>query len=143
MIVVDANLLIYSYDRHCADHNKSVVWLERVFSGEEAVGLPWQSISAFLRVVTNRRLSGLWAAADEAVVAVEEWLNRPNVQILAPGDQHWSTLRRMIIEGQASGPLVSDAEIAALTIEYGGVLHTADRDFARFPGLRWVNPLAG
>jgi predicted nucleic acid-binding protein len=47
----------------------------------------------------------------------------------------------MILEGQASGPLVSDAEIAAITIEHGGVLHTADRDFARFPGLRWKNPL--
>ncbi len=76
-----------------------------------------------------------------AVEAVEDWLESPNVQILVPGDKHWSVFRRMVIEGQAPGPLVSDAEIAALTIEFGGVLHTADRDFARFPGLRWVNPL--
>jgi len=58
-----------------------------------------------------------------------------------PADEHWSVLRQMILEGQASGPLVSDAEIAAITIEHGAVLHTADRDFARFPGLRWKNPL--
>jgi len=80
-------------------------------------------------------------ASKDALGAVEEWLQSPNVRVLLPGDQHWSLFRRMVIEGQASGVLVSDAEIAALTIEYGGVLHTADRDFARFPGLRWVNPL--
>jgi uncharacterized protein len=141
MIVIDANLLIYSYDIHSADHQKSVSWLEDVFSGTEAVGLPWQSISAFLRVVTNRRLPGVRVSLDEAVDAVEQWLRAGNVGILVPGDQHWSILRRMIVEGRAAGPLVSDAEIAAITIEYGGVLHTADRDFARFPGLRWLNPL--
>ncbi len=142
MIVVDANLLIYSYDVRSADHKKSVAWLEDVLSGDETVGLPWQSVTAFLRVVTNRRLPGVRATVEQALLAVEEWLREPNVQMLSSGDQHWSVLRRMIVDGQASGPLVSDAEIAALTVEYGGVLHTADRDFARFPGLRWVNPLA-
>jgi uncharacterized protein len=141
VIVVDANLLIYSYDVHSADHKKSVAWLEGLLSGREALGLPWQSISAFLRVVTNRRLPGVRVTVEEAVGAVEEWLRQPNVQIIVPGDQHWPLLRRMIVEGRASGPLISDAEISALTIEYGGVLHTADRDFARFPGLRWLNPL--
>jgi len=62
--------------------------------------------------------------------------------VLTPGDDHWLLLRRMIVEGQASGPLVSDAQLAALTIEYGGVLPTTDRDFARFPGLRWKHPLS-
>lgn len=142
MIVIDANLLIYSYDLHSAAHKKSLVWLESVFSGVEPVGLPWQSVSAFLRVLTNWRLSRASVTVEQAVQIVEEWLQQPNVQILAPGDEHWPVLRRMIVEGRASGPLVSDAQIAALTIEYGGVLHTADRDFARFPGLRWKNPLA-
>ena len=143
MIVVDANLLIYSYDVKSADHKKSVAWLEEVLSGREAVGLPWPCICAFVRVVTNRRLTGMGVAAKDALDTVEEWLQTPNVQVLVPGDRHWSVFRRMVIEGQAPGALVSDAEIAALTIENGGVLHTADRDFARFPGLRWVNPLAG
>lgn len=142
MIVIDANLLIYAYDLASADHKKSLAWLENVLSGVEAVGLPWQSISAFLRVITNRRLTGARVAVEQAVHVVEEWLRQPNVQILVPGDQHWSVLRRMILEGRAAGPLVSDAQIAALTIEYGGVLHTTDRDFARFPGLRWKNPLS-
>jgi predicted nucleic acid-binding protein len=80
-------------------------------------------------------------SAEEALRVVDEWLEQPNVRVLVSGDQHWSLFRWMIIERQASGPLVSDAQLAALTIEYGGVFHTTDRDFARFPGLRWVNPL--
>jgi toxin-antitoxin system PIN domain toxin len=141
VIVIDANLLIYSYDRDSAHHKKSRVWVGEVGSGGEAGGLPWQSVSAFLRVITNRRLSGMRVSLQQAVQVVDEWLQQPNVQILVPADEHWSVLRQMILEGQASGPLVSDAEIAAITIEHGAVLHTADRDFARFPGLRWKNPL--
>ena len=141
MIVVDANLLIYAYDTHLADHAKSRRWVENIFSGTETVGLPWQTVSAFLRVITNRRLPGRRLAVEQAVEIVEEWLEQPNVRVLAPGDDHWLLLRRMMVEGQASGPLVSDAQLAALTIEYGGVLHTTDRGFARFPGLRWKNPL--
>jgi len=141
VIVIDANLLIYSYDLDSAHHKKSHSWLEEALSGVEPVGLPWQSVSAFLRVITNRRLSGMRVSLQQAVQVVDEWLQQPNVQILVPADQHWSVLRQMILEGQASGPLVSDAEIAAITIEHGAVLHTADRDFARFPGLRWKNPL--
>jgi toxin-antitoxin system PIN domain toxin len=141
VIVVDANLLIYAYDLDSAHHKKSLSWLEELLSGVEAVGLPWQSVSAFLRVITNRRLPGMRVSLEQAVLVVDEWLQQPNVQVLVPADQHWSVLRQMILEGRASGPLVIDAEIAAITIEQGAVLHTTDRDFARFPGLRWKNPL--
>jgi len=141
LIVVDANLLIYAYDLDSAHHKKSLSWLEELLSGVEAVGLPWQSVSAFLRVITNRRLPGMRVSLEQAVQVVDEWLQQPNVQVLVPADQHWSVLRQMILEGRASGPLVSDAEIAAITIEQGAVLHTTDRDFARFPGLRWKNPI--
>lgn len=142
MIVVDANLLIYSYDTASPHHKKSRLWLEDVFSGAEIVGLPWQSVGAFLRVMTNPKLHGRQYSLDEAMEIVEAWMGQSNVRILTATDDHWFHFRRMIVEGNASGTLVSDAEIAALTVEYGGVLHTADRDFARFPGLRWVNPLA-
>lgn len=143
MIVVDANLLIYSYNSASARQKKSAAWLGSTLSGTEAVGLPWQTLLAFLRVVTNRRLSGMCPTLEQAAQIVEEWLQLPNVQILTAGERHWSVLRRMLVEGRASGPLATDADIAALTIEYGGVLYTADRDFARFPGLRWKNPLIG
>ena len=140
MIVLDANVLFYSYSTGSPQHRKARECVENLFSGTETVGLPWQTIAAFLRISTNPRLIGARSAA-EAVREVEEWLEQPNIRALTPGDDHWPLLRRMIFEGQAFGPMVSDAQIAALTIEYGGVLYTTDRDFARFPGLRWKNPL--
>jgi len=76
------------------------------------------------------------------VQIVDRWLAQPNVRLLAPGDDHWLLFRRMIVEGHATGGLITDAQLAALTMEYGGEFNTADRDFARFPGLRWKNPIA-
>lgn len=142
MIVVDANILIYSYDSGSSQHTKARAWVEKTFSGLESIGLPWQTVTAFLRVMTNTRLPGPRLSLEQAAHLVDEWLQRPNVRVLSPGDEHWILLRRMIVEGQASGALISDAQLAALTIEYGAVLHTTDRDFARFPGLQWTNPLA-
>lgn len=142
MIVIDANLLIYAYDTGATFHKKSASWLENALSGIEPVGLPWQSIAAFVRVMTNPKLHGRQYSLKEATEIIDAWMARSNVRILTPTDDHWAQFRRMILEGGASGPLASDAEIAALTMEYGGVLHTADRDFARFPGLRWVNLLS-
>ena len=141
MIVVDANLLIYAYDKASPHYEKSCSWLEEVLSGRDPVGLPWQSIAAFLRVMTNPKLHGRQYSLNEGTEIVDDWMAQSNVRILTPADDHWLQFRRIIMEGSASGRLISDAELAALTIEYGGVLHTTDRDFARFPGLRWVNPL--
>lgn len=142
MIVLDANILIYSYNSGSSYHKRARSWLEETLSGLEAVGLPWQAVSAFLRVMTNPKLPAERFSLTRAAEIVDLWLAHPNVQVLTPGDHYWPLFRRMVVEGRAAGPLVSDAEIAALTVEYGGVLHTADRDFARFPGLRWKNPLA-
>jgi len=74
-------------------------------------------------------------------MALDRWMDQPNVRMLAPVEHHWPLLRQMMTAGQASGPLITDAQLAALTIEYGGVLHTTDRNFARFPGLQGKNPL--
>ena len=141
MIVLDANILLYAYDSASSHHAKARAWVERVFSAAAPVGLPWQTVTAFLRIMTNPRLPGERFSTQEAVQVVDRWLEQPNIRLLAPGDDHWPLFRQMIVEGQASGPLITDAHVAALTIEYGGVLHTTDRDFARFPGLRWTNPL--
>ena len=141
MIVLDVNILFYSYSSVSPEYEKARKCVEKLFSGAELVGLPWQTIAAFLRISTNPRLPGA-RPAIEAVEEVEGWLSQPNVRIVTPGDDHWRVLRRVMVEGQAYGPLVSDAQIAALAIENGAVLYSSDRDFARFPGLRWVNPLA-
>ena len=141
MIVVDANLLLYAYDRSSSFHAPAMAWVGKVFSEMEPVGLPWQSISAFLRIATNAKLPGVRVGMDDAVEIVDSWLDQPCVSLLTQGEGHWDLLRRMLVEGQARGPLAMDAQLAALTIECGGILYTTDRDFSRFPGLRWQNPL--
>ena len=141
MIVLDVNLLLYAYDSACAEYKGARAWLETVFSGQEPVGLPWQTVSAFLRIHTNSRLPGDRFNMEQAARVIDQWMELPQVRLLVPGERHWSLYRRMLLEGRVRGPLTTDAELAALTIEYGGVLFTTDRDFARFPGLRWVNPL--
>jgi toxin-antitoxin system PIN domain toxin len=140
MIVIDANLLLYAYNRSAPAHADAKAWFEQTLSHSEPVGIPWQSISAFIRIATNSNLPDS-LQMQNAVAVVHQWLTRPQVQALAPGDLHWTIYRQMLIEGQVRGPLTSDAQLAALTIEFGGTLHTTDRDFTRFPGLRWVNPL--
>jgi toxin-antitoxin system PIN domain toxin len=142
VIVLDANLLLYAYDSASPQHAKARAWIEETLSGTVPVGLPWQTIGAFLRIMTNPKLPGERFTLEEAVHLVDRWLEQPNVRLLAPGDDHWPLFRQMIVEGQAPGALITDAQLAALTMEYGGVLHTTDRDFARFPGLRWRNPIA-
>jgi toxin-antitoxin system PIN domain toxin len=141
VIVLDANILLYAYDSASPQHTKARKWIEVEFSGSDPIALPWQTVTAFVRIMTHPRLPGERLTLDEAVSVVDAWLEQPNVRLLAPGEGHWPLFRQMLVEGQAPGPLVSDAHLAALAIEYGGVLHTTDRDFARFPGLRWQNPL--
>jgi toxin-antitoxin system PIN domain toxin len=141
VIVLDANLLLYAYDAGSPQHESARAWIERVFSEGEPVGLPWQTVAAFLRVITSPKLRGDRCTVQEAAAIVDQWLAQPNVRLLGPGERHWSILRSAMLEGQVRGPLITDAQLAALAVEHGGVLHTTDRDFARFPGLRWTNPL--
>ena len=142
MIVLDANLLLYAFDTRAADHKAAESFVTGVFSGSELVGLPWQTIMAFLRVSTNQRISGMAFAMEDAIAVVREWIDLPQVLRLVPGEKHWSILRQMLIEGRVSGPASTDAALAALTVEHGGILYTTDRGFARYPGLRFLNPLA-
>jgi predicted nucleic acid-binding protein len=76
-----------------------------------------------------------------AAQIVDSWLTRRVVRLIVPGEGHWGLFKELLIAGRVQGPVTTDAQLAALTIEYGGVLYTTDRDFARFPGLRWLNPL--
>ena len=142
MIVLDANVLLYAYDSTSSQLRKARNWVDRTFSNGTHVGPPWQTVTAFLRIMTNPRLPGERFTLEEAVQVVQEGLAQPNIRFLGPGDEYWPLLRQMIVEGQAQGALISVAHLAALTLEHGAVLHTTDRDFARFPGLRWVIPLA-
>lgn len=141
MIVLDVNLLLYAHDSTSERHSVARAWLGKVFSGPELIGLPWQVIWAFLRLTTNPRIFENCLSMEEAVKIAQQWMELKQVRLLAPGERHWDLLRHILIEGRVRGPLTTHAELAALTIEHGGVLYTTDRDFARFPGLRWMNPL--
>jgi uncharacterized protein len=141
VIVPDANLLIYAYDSKSDLQSRASQWLAKVLSGSDTVGLTWLSIGAFLRISTNLQIGRSRIPMIAAIEIVDAWLARRAVRLIVPGDRYWPLLKEMMISGRARGPNTTDAQLAALTIEYGGVLHTNDRDFARFPGLRWVNPL--
>jgi hypothetical protein len=141
VIVLDVNLLLYAQDSTSPHHAAAQAWLRGIISGPEIIGLPWQVVWAFLRLSTNSRIFTNCLSMEQAVGIVQQWMDLKQVRILAPSERHWSLLKQLLKEGQVRGPMMTDAELAALTIEYGGVLYTTDRDFARFPGLRWVNPL--
>lgn len=141
MILVDANLLLYAYHPEAQQHSRSRAWLEATISGAELVRFAWITLWAFLRIGTNPRVFERPLSTLEAGAAVSSWLAQPNVGILEPGERHWDILRDVMREGQATGPLIMDAVLAALAVEHGATLCTTDRDFSRFPGLRWTNPL--
>jgi uncharacterized protein len=139
--LIDANLLLYAFDLSSTHHQPARNWLETTLSKPEPVALSWAIILAFLRIGTTPRLLERPLAMATAAGVVSEWLARPTVTILNPGDRHWEILSRFLIDGQAQGPLVTDAHLAALAVEHGATIATVDRDFARFPGLRFINPL--
>ena len=141
MMLVDANLLLYSYHQRAREHDASRRWLENTLTGSQLVRFAWITVWAFLRVSTNPRAFQKPLSIREAGTAVESWLSRPNAGILEPGDRHWEILRDLMQKGQAGGPLIMDAVLASIAIEHGATLNTTDRDFARFPGLKWTNPL--
>ncbi len=141
IIVPDINILLYAHDTQSSLYVSAQSWLTGVLSSDDPVGLTWHTIYGFLRIATDPRLPGDRFPMDEALSTVNEWLELPHVQILMSKQAHWTSLRKTIVDGQIRGALVSDAVLAALTMEHGGVLYTTDRDFARFPGLRWTNPL--
>ena len=141
MILVDANLLLYAEDSLSEHHEAARRWWDEQLSASEPVGLSWPSLTAFIRIGTNARLLRRPLSLVEAIARVQSWLEQPCVRLLLPSDHHWEILRRMLREGKAAGPMVTDAHLAALAIEHGCVLQSTDRDFARFPELAWENPL--
>ena len=141
MILVDANLLLYAYHPRAPQHEKSRAWLEAALSGRELVRFTWLTLWAFLRIGTNRGVFERPLSPSEAETAVSSWLAQPVADVLDPGEQHWDILRRLIQQGQATGPLVMDAVLAAIAIEHGATIFTTDRDFARFPDVKWTNPI--
>lgn len=143
MILIDANLLIYACVSGFAQHQTARQWLEHVLNQGPRVGLPWPSLLAFVRLVSNPRLFAQPQSITEAWLQVEEWLNVPGVWIPVPGERHREILGGLLRGAGIQSNTVPDAHLAALAIEHGLTLCSSDGGFGRFPNLRWDNPIAG
>jgi hypothetical protein len=141
-MLVDANLLLFAVDRSSPFHARAGDWLTSALNGRRRVGLPWQTLGAFLRISTNPRAAERPLSPDEAWACVESWLTTDTVWIPAPTERHAEVLGSLIRTHRLRGNLVSDAQLAALAIEHGLTVCSADTDFALFGEISWQNPLA-
>ncbi len=142
MKILDANLLLYAVDEQSPRHIPARAWLERTLSGAETVGLTWLVLLAFVRVSTGARVFEHPLDVSEALDLVDGWLGQPCTTVLGPTDRHSVVLRTLLEPLGSAGNLTSDAHLAAIAIEHGAEVCSCDTDFARFPGLRWTDPLA-
>jgi uncharacterized protein len=139
--LIDVNLLLYAVDEASPQHERARSWLEATLSGSETVALPWVALLAFVRLVTRAAVFMDPLTPDEALDFVDGWLTQPSVVVVHPTDRHAAVLRELLHPLGTAGNLTTDAHLAALAIEHGATLFSADADFSRFPGLRWVDPL--
>jgi len=141
-MLVDANLLLYATDERSPHHRPAVEWIEEQLNGPRRVGLPWQSLTAFLRISTHPRILVNPLAPPDAWGQVEEWLAAPAAWVPVPGPSHAQLLGELVVRYGITGNLVPDAQLAALALEHGLAVCSTDTDFARFAEVRWTNPLA-
>lgn len=142
MLLIDANLLICAHVSSFTQHPAARDWLDRQLGGFAPVGLPWVSLLAFLRLVTNPRVFERAEPMVDAWNQVTAWLACEAAWVPEPTERHDELLGRLLCLPGVHANLVPDAHLAALAIEHGLTLCSADSDFARFPGLSWLNPLA-
>jgi toxin-antitoxin system PIN domain toxin len=140
-MIVDANVLLYARNADDPRHEPAQAWLTEALNGETRVGLPWQSLAAFLRIATHPRAFTDPLTPDQAWQQIKEWLAAPRAWIPEPTRHYATVLGRLVTTHQVQGPLVTDAQLAALAIDHGVVLVSTDADFARFREVRWVDPL--
>ena len=141
MILVDANLLVYAHVASTDQHAVARSWLDAQINNGGRVGLPWPSLLGFVRLVSNPRIFARAETVVQAWRQVEDWLGCASVWIPQPTDRHPEILKRLLTRHALKSNLVPDAHLAALAVEHGLSLCSTDGDFARFEGLRWVNPL--
>ena len=142
MVLVDVNLLINAINLGSPDHATAKAWLDELLQNGEPVGLPWAVIIGFVLITTNPRITRHPFTLEESLAQVRDWLALPGVKILHPTPEHERHFAHLGRAAVATGNLVTDAHLAALAIEHDCELASNDGDFARFPGLRWINPLA-
>lgn len=141
MILVDANLLLYARDSSSPQHRAAAAWLTEVLNGPARVGLPWASLLAFARIATHPRVYEQPLTAAQAWKQIDDWLAAPAAWIPQPTDRHAAVAGEIMRTCDVRGNLVPDADLAALAVEHGLEIRSADSDFAQFPQVAWRNPL--
>ena len=142
MILPDVNVLIYAFRKDVPQHLLCRTWLNSVVASEARFGISPLALSAVVRVTTNTRTHGEPSTLEDAFGFCEDLLGQPHCQIVVPGDRHWEIFKRLCVDTNTRGPRVTDAWFAALAMEWGCEWITTDRDYARFPGLKWSAPTA-
>lgn len=142
MIVPDVNLLVHAYNSDSPAHAPARRWWEALMNGTRPVGLAWVAMLGFVRITTHRQILRRPLPVAAACAHARAWLGRPYVSVLHPGDRHAELLFGLLESLGTAANLTTDAHLAALAIENQAELHSSDADFARFPGVRWVNPIA-
>ena len=141
MLIPDINILVHAYNLNSPRHQRARRWWEDTLNQPRPVGMPWATALGFIRIMTHRNVLENPMRVEDAVRRVRAWLHHPAVQVLSPGDHHAEILFNLLLHLGTAGNLTTDAHLAALAIEYQAELVSSDTDFARFPGLRWFNPL--
>jgi uncharacterized protein len=141
VILIDANLLIYASYQGAVQHEAAKAWLEECLNSGVRVGLPWLSLLAFIRLTTNPRVFERPLSVQQATAQVNDWLALSTVWTPSATERHGQVLGKFLTEIGTGGNLVTDAHLATLSVEHGLKLCSTDRDFAKFKGLNWQNPL--
>ncbi len=141
MRLTDVNVLVYAHRQDTAHHAACRRFVETMLGSDEAYGVSDLVLSGFLRVVTHPRVFATPSPMARALAFVNEVRNQPNGVLLAPGPRHWEIFDRLCRLSGVKGNLVPDAYLAALAVEHGCEWITTDRDYSRFPGLRWTSPV--
>lgn len=140
-MIVDANILLYAVDRSASHHRAAAEWLSGALRGHELVGLPWQTLGAFLRIATHPRITARPLTVEAAQAYVDEWLATEPVWVPPATERTARVYADLGRRHRITGNLVPDAQLAALALENGVAVVSADSDFARFTEVRWINPL--
>lgn len=140
MILPDVNVLVHAHNSDSAVHETARDWWDNCLSGSEGVGLAWATLLGFVRVSTNRKIVARPLPVRDVMETIHRWIELPHIHIAQPSDRHFARLRVVLEQLGAAGNLTTDAHLAVLAMERGYVLYSTDADFARFTGLRWVNP---
>ena len=141
MIVPDVNLLLYAVISGFAQHPRAHAWWIQTINGHTRVGLTQPALFGFLRIATNARILQSPLAVKDAINYVQDWIAQPNVDLLIPGPNHLNIAFELLQNTGTAGNLTTDVQLAAYAIEHQGEMYSNDTDFARFPNLKWINPL--